>query len=345
MRTKLFSAIKYLLFLSIGGALLLLAFKGVDLKTTMHEIKEANIFFVFLSIVASTIAFVSRAYRWNILIEPLGFKPKLSNTTYSLLVGYLANLALPRIGEVTRCGALTKAEKIPFEELIGTVIVERAIDVITLLLLILLTAFVEFERLGNFLYQNLFIPMKDKIYHYLHSPLFIMGCIFLIAIVVILIRALRKNSGKHGFISRISTLLKGIMEGLRSVRKIKRPWAFLFHTVLIWSLYFFAGYICFFSLPATSQLTWQAGLFVLIVGGIGMAAPVQGGIGIFHLLVSKGLLLYAIPYEHGIAFATLLHSTQAILVILLGTISFTLLFLADRKSSFEPSTIQKQKPG
>lgn len=288
---------------------------------------------ISISVCMSVIAFFSRAYRWNILIEPLGFKPKLMNTTYSLLVGYLANLALPRLGEVTRCGSLTKAEKVPFDELLGTVIVERAIDVICLFLLILLTAFFEFERLGNFLYQNLFVPLRDKIHHYIQSPLFIAGCVVLLVLVILLIIALKKNSGKHGFITKIADLLKGILLGLKSIRKIKRPKAFIFHTVLIWTLYFFAGYICFFALPATSALNWKAGLFLLVVGGMSMSAPVQGGIGVFHLMVSQGLLLYSIPYEHGIAFATLVHSTQTILVILLGIISFIMLFLADKKST------------
>ena len=159
MRAKLFSTIKYTLFLSIGIALLVFAFKGIDLKNTIHEIKEANLFLVVLSVVLAIVALVLRAYRWNILIEPLGFKPKLSNTFHSLMVGYLANLALPRLGEVTRCGSLTKAEKIPFDELFGTVIVERLVDVICLFIAIMLTAIVEYERLGNFLFQNLYVPL------------------------------------------------------------------------------------------------------------------------------------------------------------------------------------------
>lgn len=341
MKTKLFSVIKYLLFLSIGIALLLFAFKGIDLQKTIHEIRQANIPLILLSAFFSTVAFISRAFRWNILIEPLGYRPKLTNTTYSLMVGYLANLALPRLGEVTRCASLTKAEKVPFDELLGTVIVERVIDVICLLILILFTALIEFERLGNFLYQNLFIPLKDKMYHLLQSPWLIAGSIVFIVLVVLLIRTMRKNQDKHGLISKIVILLKGIMEGLKSVRKIRRPRAFIIHTVLIWTLYFLAGYVCFFSLPATSELNWKAGLFVLVVGGMSMSAPVQGGIGIFHLLVSQGLLLYSIPYEHGIAFATLLHSIQAILVILLGLFSFVMLFLANRKSASEMAVQNK----
>ena len=329
--------------MSTGIALLFFAFKGVDLKSTLHEIKEANLFLILLSVGLAIVAMVSRAYRWNILIEPLGFKPKLSNTTYSLMVGYLANLALPRLGEVTRCGSLTKAEKIPFDELLGTVIAERLIDVICLFICIVLTAFVEYERLGNFLFQNLYVPVSNKFINLIGSPWIVLVIAVAIVMFIAFVFAMKKNSEKKGVIYKIATLLKGVLEGIRSVRKIKRPRAFLLHTVLIWTLYFFVSYICFFALPATSHLGWRAGLFVLVVGGMSMSAPVQGGIGIFHLLISQGLLLYSIAYEHGIAFATLLHSTQTIMVIIAGIISFFMLFLVNKKAAVGMPIIQDQQ--
>ena len=335
MKAKIFSTVKYSLFLGLGIALLFLAFKGVDLKKAFEEMKQADMFWVGLSLLCSVVAFVSRAFRWNILIEPLGYEPKLKNTTYAVLIGYLANLALPRLGEVTRCGSLNKAEKVPFDALFGTVIVERVIDVISLLICILLTAFFEYDRLGNFLYDNLFAPFKEKMQRLMYSPLFIAGVIVFIILVVMFIRLIRKNSGKYGFISKVVTTINGVVHGLKSIREIKRPWSFLFHSVFIWVLYFFSSYLCFFSLPATSGLDWKAGLFVLSIGGMSMSAPVQGGIGVFHLLVSAGLLLYAIPHEHGIAFATLLHSTQTILIILLGSISFGILFFTNKKPSHD----------
>jgi len=250
-----------------------------------------------------------------------------------VIIGYLANLALPRLGEVTRCGSLNKAEHVPFDKLLGTVIVERVFDVISLLICILLTALFEYDRLGNFLYENIFAPFKDKIQHFMDSPLLIGGGLVFIVLIILFVRMLMKNSGKYGFISKIVSVLKGIVEGLKSVKDIKRPWSFLFHSVFIWTLYFFSSYLCFKALPATSALDWRAGLFVLSIGGMSMSAPVQGGIGVFHLLVSQGLLLYSIPHEHGIAFATLLHSIQTILIIVLGSISFGILFFTNKKRS------------
>lgn len=318
----------------IGLALLWLAFRGVDIRSTLNELRETNIFWVLLSVLASLIAFTSRARRWNMLIKPSGYSPSLYRTSIALMIGYLANLAIPRLGEVTRCGTLSKSEKIPFDLLLGTVIVERALDVICLLLCVLMTAAITYDRLGNFLNENLFKPIGEKLSNLARSPyfyFFILAVIILIIIVRISKKKNKPGAAKPGFADKIASLLKGIVEGLRSIGKLKSPTAFLFHTILIWLMYFLMSYICFFALPATSGLGLEAGLFVLVVGGMGMSAPVQGGIGAYHILVSQGLLLYGISYEHGLAFATLMHSSQTLTVILFGGIAFMLFTFSQRK--------------
>lgn len=252
------------------------------------------------------------------------------------MIGYLANLAIPRLGEVTRCGTLSKSGKIPFDLLIGTVIVERVLDVICLLACILATAMITYERLGNFLNENFFHPVGEKLQGLTTSPYFYV--LILVVLLFVLILRIKKNTKtestkKPGILEKISSMLKGILQGLRSIRKLKSPAAFIFHTLLIWLMYFLMSYICFFALPATSGLNLEAGLFVLVVGGMGMSAPVQGGIGAYHLLVSKGLILYGISYEHGLAFATLMHTSQTLTVILFGGLAFILLTLSQRKLS------------
>ena len=145
MKRKVINILKYIILLGVAVALLLYAFKGMDIKKIVQQIFHANMFWVSVSGLISVIAFVVRAYRWNLLIEPMGYSPSLKNTTYSLMVGYFANLAIPRLGEVSRCGALSKAESIPFNKLLGTVIVERVIDVISLLLCMLFAAVIELK--------------------------------------------------------------------------------------------------------------------------------------------------------------------------------------------------------
>lgn len=328
MNKILLSVIKYVIIFSIGIALLWLAFRGVKLKDTIDEILQANLFWVLVSVAASLVAFVSRAIRWNMLIEPLGFKLSLRNTSAALMIGYLANLAIPRLGEVTRCGTLSRTEKVPFNSLLGTVIIERIIDVLCLLLCIVFVALTEYDLLGNFLSQNIFNPAANKLNSAINSPLVI--TIFAALLVIFLYFILRK---KNTFSEKILSLLKGIVSGIDSVRKLKNPMAFIFHTILIWVMYYLMSYTCFYALEATSLLNWHAALFVLVVGGMGMSAPVQGGIGAYHLLVSQGLILYGVSQEHGLAFATLMHTSQTLIVILLGGLSFLYLSLKKRNAT------------
>lgn len=333
MRSLLSTYIRYTLLLALGIGLLILAFRGVNLSATLQEIRTAHIPWLLVSIATSLVAFISRAIRWNLLIEPLGYRPALRNTAYSLLVGYLANLALPRLGEVTRCGSLNRVEKVPFDLLLGTVIMERALDVVCLLLCLTATAIIEFQRLGNFINNNLLSPLREKAGNTMQSPLVLLSVLLLVVLVVVLWRAGNRKDNSLGFLHRIRGLMKGVVQGLRSIGRLQKPGAFVFHTVLIWFMYYLMSYTCFFALDATAGLSWQAGLFVLVVGGMGMSAPVQGGIGAYHLLVSQGLMLYGISHEHGLAFATLMHASQTLVVILLGGISFLMLVLAQKKIS------------
>jgi hypothetical protein len=295
-------------------------------------------FWLSLSLIAAIVAFLSRAYRWKLLIDPLGHNTSFAKATYSLMVGYLANLIFPRLGEITRCGSLSKANKIPFDQLIGTVIVERVMDVICLFLFVVFTAVVESKRLGEFFYTRILNPLKEKIITLSQSPL-LWTSIVIILILGILIYRRKRNTEQHGvLLSRLENLIKGIGKGLKSFRTIEKPWQFIFHTFVIWGLYYYMAYICFFALPATSSLGYGAALFVLVAGGIGMSAPVQGGIGAYHLLVSQGLVLYGITQQHALAFATLLHTSQVVLVIVLGILSLFLLFLSNSKTTHHEHT-------
>ena len=245
----------------------------------------------------------------------------------ALMAGYLANLAIPRLGEITRCGTLNRTAKVPFEILLGTVIVERVLDVLCLAACMLLTAWVEHDRLWSFILTNLIEPVQQKL-HFgsLFMLLMLIGSVLALLTVFILRKYLIKGSRKtKNSDSKFYRMLTGILDGLRSVRKIEQKGAFVFHTFFIWFCYFLMSYTCFKALPATADLGWQAGLFVLVVGGMGMSAPVQGGIGTYHLLVSRGLGLYGLIPLHGMAFATLMHTTQTLLVIIIGGISILLI--------------------
>ena len=329
----LINPIKYLLFFCLGFGLLWYTFRHQSLEDIWLKISNANMGWVLLSLVISTLALISRAWRWNLLIEPLGYRPRLSSSFYALMIGYLANLAIPRIGEISRCGTLSKAEKIPFNKLIGTVIVERASDLVMLLISLLLLSVIEYKLLGSFLIREVFSPMVDKVQD---STLLLttLGVVLIIFIVLVW-RWLR--SGSSALKEKIRRIIREIAEGLRSVMKMKSGYLFIVHTLFIWLMYFLMVYVSFFALDSTGHLDMKAGLFVMVVGGIAMSAPVQGGIGTYHLLVSQGLLVYSIAAEDGITFATLVHTWQLILLIVLGTWSLVALFKKKKTEVHEPS--------
>ncbi len=340
MKSKIFSIVKYIILLAVTVGLLLLAFKGISVKAILDEMLEAKISWLLVAILIGIISFISRAYRWKLLIESLGYTPSLKNTAYSLMVGYFANLALPRLGEVTRCGTLSKAEKIPFSSLVGTVIIERLVDVLSLFILLFLSFIIEVDRLGNFLRDTVIHPLAAKGQQLMSSGtiLFIVLALMMFLIIFIFITIKRSNQNKEE--SKWVHLMKGLVHGLFSIAKLKRPWLFIFHSVFIWFLAFLGMYVSFSILPATSQLGWSAALFILVVSGLGMAAPVQGGIGAYHLLVSEGLMLYGLSHQDGLAFATLTHAISMTLVVVFGIVSLLLLFSDNKKriQSDESST-------
>ncbi len=332
MRRKIIKAVNFLIFLAIGILLLYFAFKGVDFNTLVDDLKSANYYWVLLSLLFAFIGYVSRAYRWKLLIEPLNYNPPVKNVFYAVMLGYLANLAFPRIGEISRCGALTKSDKIPMDSLIGTVIIERAIDMVVLLFLLFVIFIAKLESFGLFIKDNVFIPLSEKFIDTVDFSIYY----WLIIIIVIggsigLFYYFRKRFKRVKIILKIRKIIRGVISGIKTVTKMRSRSAFLFHTVVIWLMYFLMTYVVIFSIPATQGLKPIDALFLLVIGGLGMSAPVQGGIGAFHWIISSGLALYGISKADGLVFATIQHESQLILVVILGTFSVFTLFINSRR--------------
>jgi uncharacterized protein (TIRG00374 family) len=301
----------------------------------MASIRSARYGWVLVSVVMGLVAFLSRAYRWSMLLEPLGYKPGLFNVYNAMMVGYLANFALPRLGEITRCTVLSEKEKIPFNLTLGTVFSERAVDVIMLGLSLLLAAYLEMDLIGGFIMNKIVMPLFEKVQGLASIPyiLPLAGLLLLLAIAALFI--LRKRGTANKFISMFHIQLVGFLDGIRSVTRMKNKGWFLFHTFFIWILYFFMSYSVFFALDATSGLDYKAGIFTLAIGGIGMAAPVQGGIGVYHLMMQQGLTLFGIDPDAGIVYATILHTSQALMILLLGGLSLLFLFATPNKTGID----------
>lgn len=311
--------------------MLYLAFRGIDYNSLVHDLKNANYYWVLLSLVFATIGYLSRAVRWRLLIEPLNYKPSIKNVFFALMFGYFANMALPRLGEISRCGALTRSDKIPMDSLIGTVLIERAIDVIVLLFLLLILFFAKIESFGMFLKENVFVPISKKIIQTVDFSFYYwILIIIVIGATIGLFYYFRKRFKRVRIIIKIRKIIRGVISGVKTVTKMRNRRAFLFHTFVIWLMYFFMTYVVVFSIPATSGLKPIDGLFLLVIGGLGMAAPVQGGIGAFHWIISSGLTLYGISKTEGLVFATIQHESQVLLVLILGVISVFAIFFNSR---------------
>ena len=336
MKKTLSQILKVAGFLALGIVLLYFAFRGIAFDELGKTLREANFWWIGLSLLFAFLSFFSRARRWVLLIEPLGFKPTFRNTYHSLMVGYLSNFALPRLGEVTRCVTLGNREKIPVDSLIGTVIIERVIDLVMLLLILLFLLFSWMEKFGAFFSENIFDPLRQKVTAAFGGMfLFWMLVIGAMGLILLLLFLFRKPLGRIKLVSRIVDFLKGILDGLKSIYKMKRKWEFIIHSFLIWFLYILMTWVIVFALKETSSLTLIDGIFLLVIGGLGMSAPVTAGFGAFHWITSRGLVfVYGLTLEQGGAYAILAHEPNSLFTVLLGTISYILLVIS-----------RKRKPG
>jgi len=267
-------------------------------------------------------------------MEPLGYKPKYSNVFLSVLVAYFANLAIPRLGEVTRCGLLIRYEKIPFEKSFGTVITERAFDLIVYGILFIVNILWQFDVLKDYLNNKIFSSFNESSSI---SGLALLAVVGIVAclIVVFLFLFLKKRYPKNKIVVKILALLKGLWDGIKSLAYTKKPWQFLFHTVLLWVCYFFMTYFVFLCLPETAHLGANAALSSLVFSTIGIIL-VQGGIGIYPMIVAEVLVIYGISSAIGYATGWLIWLNQTAIVILGGIVSLILLPLINNKKNEAP---------
>ena len=328
MRKGILQTLKFTAFLAVGVLLLWLAFRSVNFSKLLADLKEADYSWLLLSVFFGFIAFVSRARRWVLLVNPLGYNPTLRNSFYSLMTGYLANIALPRIGEITRCIALGKKENIPVDQLIGTVVIERTIDFISLLSIMITLIFTSGDQIGLFLKESILEPIQQQAGAYFGASWIVWIIILLIALIIlILIIVYKEHFRRIRFFSKIFNIARGVIDGLKTITNLKRKWEFIFHTVFIWINYSLMTWVVVFALESTSHLTFEDSIFLLVIGGLAMSAPVQSGLGAFHYIISRGLLIVkGIPLEDGLVYALLTHESQLIFVAITGAVSFFIIF-------------------
>jgi len=236
---------------------------------------------------------------------------------------------MPRLGEITRCGSLSKTDNIPMDKLVGTVITERVIDFITLLLMIFFVLIIKFKKVGGFFNNEIFNPLYNNYFSkYIFWIIIISALVFSVGFLFLM---RQKLMGMSVF-QRINNFIKGLSEGLKSVFRIKKLRLFFAHTLFIWIMYVLMTYVVFFAIEPTRNLTFTDSFFILTIGGIGMSAPVQNGFGAYHWIVSNGLLMVLnIPIEGGLSYATICHESQTLMVLFTGPIAMFLVLFAKKK--------------
>jgi uncharacterized membrane protein YbhN (UPF0104 family) len=325
------TVLKYTLLLSISGALMWYAVRGQDLSRIGHYIRTANYFWLGLTLMLSALGYFSRAYRWQMQLEASQTPATYWKTYHAMMVGYLANLVLPRAGEVIRCSVLRRTSGVPVQVALGTVVTERVIDVLVLLTLLGSTLLLDFKTFWTFINDKLLGGQADTIARN-PTPLIIAAIIALVLLAVggyALFRNLEKLR-QIALFNKAVVFVKGLLAGVFSVLKLKHKGLFLLHTCFTWVVYYLMDYLAFFCFPETYGLDMRAGLAVLTFGAFGMAAPVAGGIGPFHVMVQGILLVYGISKEAGIAYALVVHGAQTLLVVLMGGISFIAVAASDK---------------
>ena len=315
-------SLKYILFLLISTVLMYLAFKDQNLPEIVSKLSSIEYKWLIISILFGALAFVSRGLRWIYLINALGYQASRKNSINSVAVGYLTNILIPRAGEISRCTSLQQVEKIPFDKLFGTIILERVIDLAILIILILAVFLYKFKEINDF-FNEVFGESSGNIFT---NPILL----FLIASLLIIF-VLRKHIKKLSFYEKIINILIGLKDGFSSLKKIKNKTPFILHTIFIWAMYLLMTYVCFFAINETKDLNLFDGIYITVIGGLGMVVPSQGGIGSYHLAVKLGLVGIGIGVQSALLFAFAVHTAQTLMAIVFGIIS-SLLLLSHKKN-------------
>jgi glycosyltransferase 2 family protein len=307
--------LKFSLPLLLGLVLLFYAFKNVQLDDFLAKLNLTRYGWVIGSMLLSLLAYVSRAYRWRLLLRAADQKVSTFRLTLAVFVGYLANLAFPRLGEVVRCAVLKKTNQIPVSLSIGTVVTERIIDSLVLLFFLIIALLLEFDLIVTY-FENIFSTYHIPLDGILYAALTLL-MIFSILVLVIL--------RTHTPLSqRIKKMALEVLKGILTIKSIQSKSLFLITTTVMWLTYFLMSYMIFFALEETSSLSLTAGFMLLVSGGIALALPVQGGIGTYHAMIAMMLGLYGIENTTGLFLATLLHSSQILSVVIFGGISLVI---------------------
>ena len=328
MKFSLKELLKYALVLLVTAIIFWYLFRQIPLEDFRSALQEFNFWWIGLSIGLSVVSHFLRAWRWSLLLNGTGYPTSLTNSYFAVMIGYLANSVFPRLGEVTRCGIINRSDKVPVPHALGTVVTERVIDLFILLALTAVTFALQFNLLETYLNEGI-MSLQAK----LAENWWILLIVGIAGVSGLYILFYTSFGSRIALIQKIKDFIRNLWDGILSLKNVKNQLGFWASTLGIWILYFLMLYVITFGSPVTENLGILAGLSILVMGSFGMASPTPNGIGAFHTLVAGVLVLYGISSEYGIIFATIMHTSQFLTVLVIGSVSLILVNLKNKKKN------------
>ena len=282
-----------------------------------NNIKDAPPVYIAVSLMFGVLSHLSRAYRWQYLLQPMGYHPKLSNRFMAVMAAYLANLGIPRSGELLRGALLTTYEDVPFEKAFGTIISERIADFLMLLLVVGIAIVLQTDTLLGYLHEQNINP--------LYTVLFLAAGVLLIALGFKIIQR-----AKTGILAKLKDFMAGLLEGMKSILKMRNKWVFIGHTFFIWIMYILMFWVIKFTIPEISYASTGIILAAFVIGSFAISVT-NGGIGVYPISIGALFIFFGFSKEGGEAFGWIVWGSQTLLVLVLGALSFLLLPILNRK--------------
>lgn len=304
--------------LLLGVVLVWYSLSQISISKLVQYFKDADYTWIILGVALGIFSHASRAYRWLYMAKPLGYKPKFANSFMAVYSAYLINFTIPRAGEIARASILTNYEDLPFDKGFGTIVAERVADTIMLLLIIAIAFFLKFELIYHFFAEKFNLVS------------ILLGVAVLLFGIIALFLFIKKSSSK--FASKINSFLKGLLEGVLSIFKMKNKWSFIGHTIFIWVMYVLMFYVTTFALPELQNISIAAVLIGFILASFSIAAT-NGGIGSFPEAIVLAFLPFGMAEDPSRAFGWIMWSTQTLVIIIFGGLSLIYLPIYNRKKN------------
>lgn len=308
--------IKYLISAAFAITLLWFSFRDVEWAGFIEGLKSCRWEFIVLSMAGGAFAFWLRGVRWRQLLLPLDPHTSRITTFNGINIGNISNFVFPRIGEFVRCGVITRRTTVTYDKVLGTVVLERGWELLVMLLMLALVLVLGYERFGSFFVEQIWTPLSQKL-----NMWWVVAAV--VAMIATSAALIWKYKTRNAFLGKVAGIFKGLLQGFSSCLRMDHKWLFFAYTAFIWLVYWFMAACTVWAAPFLSHLDVVDALFLSLVGGLGFAVPVPGGIGAFHFIIGLTLsTIYDVPMETGIIYATISHTSQAITQILFGAASY-----------------------